>query len=382
MKKIGIVTTSRADYGLYLPIIKKIKSSKSLKLQLYVSGMHLMPEYGHTADFIRKDGFAIESEINLKIKDTPLSIAKAMGEGTKRFAEAFEESQPDILLILGDRFEMHCAAVAAIPFGIPIAHIHGGELTYGAFDEYFRHSLTKLSQVHFAATEQYANRIKQMGENPAKVFVTGAPGIDNILNMTWLSQEDLAKKFKIDFAKPILLTTFHPVTMESENTLSHIENLLNALSEFDECAIVFTHPNMDTNSRIIAGAIKKFVNDHAHAVMVENFGQLGYLSMLNEASVMVGNSSSGIIEAASFKLPVINIGKRQEGRQRGKNVIDVGYAAEDIKAGIKRALSDNFINSLADLVNPYGDGRAAERIAGNLEKMELKKFKVKEFFDQ
>lgn len=379
MRTIGVVTTSRSDYGLYLPILKEIHKHPRLKLLLYVTGMHLSQKYGHTVDLIRKDGFAIAAKVGMLFADSPSDIARAMGKGTAGFAKIFKTKRPDILLVLGDRFEMHAAAVAAVPFGIPIAHIHGGELTFGSFDDYFRHSMTKLSHLHFATTKEYAKRIKQMGEEPWRVAVAGAPGLDNISNLKRLSKEELTKKYRVDFSKPVLLVTFHPVTMDAAHTQKHITGLLTALKTFKGFNIVFTLPNADTQNHIIARNIKLFLRANPSARLVGNFGTRGYLSMMRCAKAMVGNSSSGIIEAASFKLPVVNIGTRQEGRIKPKNVIDCGYAATEIKAALRKALSGNFRCGLTNLKNPYGNGKAAGRIVSFLARVDLAKLQPKRF---
>lgn len=382
MRKIGVVTTGRCDYGLYLPILQKITLNRRLTLSLYVTGMHLCREFGDTVKIIEQDGFSIAAKVDiLSGSDSPFDIAKSMGEATIKFAQVFQKDCPDILLVLGDRFEMHSAAVAAIPFNIPIAHIHGGEITYGAFDEYFRHSLTKLSQIHFASTKEYASRIKQMGEEPKRIFVSGSPAIDTINNTSRYSKEKLKSLFNLSFDKPVFLVTFHPATIEYRKTGEYMDNLLNALAAYENYNIIFTAPNADTNRNIITGHIKSFIKKHANAFYVVNFGSRGYLSIMQYAKLMVGNSSSGIIEAASFKLPVVNIGTRQQGRIRGKNVIDVGYASGEIKKGIKMGLSDKFRRSLNSVKNLYGDGKASDLIVRILATVDLEKIKVKHFFD-
>jgi len=381
MRKIGIVTVGRSDYGLYYPLLKKISSRPDLKLLLYVTGMHLSPEHGNTIEMIQKDSFPITAKVDMLLaSDLPLSIAKSMGIGTMGFAQVFEDHKPDILVVLGDRFEMHAAAIASIPFNIPIAHIHGGELTYGAFDDYFRHSLTKLSHLHFASTQVYADRIKRMGEEPWRVIVSGAPGLDNILGFPRLKKKELEQRYGLDLSKPIILVTFHPVTREYEMTENYIIDLLKALEGFTTFQIIFTCPNADMGNKIIVEHIKQFVQGH-HAFMINNFGQQAYLSVLENVSVMVGNSSSGIIEAASFKLPVVNIGNRQAGRIKAKNVIDVGYSVPDIESGIKKAVSKYFLNSIQDIVNPYGDGKASDCIATTLETIDLERLQIKKFCD-
>jgi len=381
-RKIGIVTVARSDYGVYLPILRKIVAHNNLELLLYVSGAHLVEKFGNTIKAIEEDGFPIAAKIPMISKgDTPFDIARSMGVGTQNFAQVFRDHAPDILVVLGDRYEMHAAAVAAIPYRIPIAHIHGGELTYGAFDDYFRHSLTKFSHLHFASSEIYAHRIKQMGEESWRVTVSGAPGLDDIMHAPRLSKSELATTYGIDLAKPTLLVTFHPVTMEYEYTEKYITNLLNALAHFSEYHVVFTYPNEDAGSAIIIEKIESYARNHPNAYIVKNFGHKGYISMMGHAAAMVGNSSSGIVEAASLKLPVVNIGTREEGRVRNANVIDVGYAVEEIKTGILKALSKSFCSSLQNLVNCYGDGKASERIVAVLAKVTLAELLPKRFHD-
>lgn len=379
---IGAITVGRSDYGLYLPIFKKIISHPDLDLRIYVAGAHFSPKFGNTIDEIEKDRFPITAKIRVNQKgDSPTDIVMAMGEHTVEFGKLFKTERPDILLVLGDRFEMHAAALAAIPFHIPLAHIHGGELTYGAIDDYFRHSLTKLSSLHFVATKIYAKRIMQMGEEPWRVVVSGAPGIDTALRMPRLSKLELERKYGIDFSRPILLITFHPVTMESGKTREYVTNLLAALKDFTKYNIVFTYPNSDAGNEIIINAIEKYALARGNVFVVKNFGHQGHLSMMEHSAAMVGNSSSGIIEAASDNLPVVNIGARQEGRERGKNVIDVGYSISEIQAGIIKALSKSFLSSLKDGINLYGDGKASERIVDVLAKVDIGKLIPKKFND-
>lgn len=382
MRTIGVVTVARSDYGLYVPILKKIQSDPNLKLLLYVSGAHFDPRFGNTIKEIEKDGFSIAAKVPIENKgDGPADTVDAMGRITMGFADVFKKQKPDILLVLGDRFDMHAAAIAAIPFHIPLAHIHGGELTYGAIDEFFRHSLTKISTLHFATTEAYAQRIIQMGEEPRRVIVCGAPGIDSALASVLFSKEELEKKYSVDFSQPIILVTFHPVTMEHERTKEYVTNFLSALDDFKDCNIVFTYPNADMGYEIIINEIESYVGTHKNTCIVKNFGHQGHLSMMKYAAVMAGNSSSGIIEAASFKLPVVNIGIRQEGRVRAKNVIDVDCKQADIEAAIKNAMSEDFRSSLSDLVNPYGDGKASEKIVKTLADVDLQKLQSKRFYD-
>lgn len=382
-RTIGVITVGRSDYGLYVPILKKIITAPDLDLALYVSGAHFSEKFGRTVQEIEKDGFPIAAKVPLELGDSAAEVSFAMGQCTSGFGEVFREQRPDILLVLGDRFEMHAAALAAIPFNIPIAHIHGGELTYGAIDEYFRHSLTKLSSLHFATTEVYAQRIIQMGEEPWRVTVSGAPGIDSALAMPKFSREELTTRYGIDFSQPIILSTFHSVTREVEHTEEYINNFFRALAQFPGYNVVCTYPNADTGNDIIIRKINEYARGHQHLRIVESFGHQGHLSMMQYAVAMVGNSSSGIIEAASFKLPVVNIGTRQDGRIRDKNVLDAGYSTEEIVRAIREASTAEFRDNLKDLKNPYGDGQASERIIRVLKNQPLGADLIrKKFYDK
>ena len=362
MRTIGVVTTARADYGIYLPVLRQIRADPDLGLHLMVTGMHLSPEFGLTVRDIQADGFHIGERIEtLLSSDTPEGVAKSMGLGTLGFAQAYARFRPDLLLVLGDRFEMHAAVVASLPFKIPVAHIHGGESTQGAIDEAMRHSITKMSHLHFVAAESYARRVIQMGEETWRVMVSGAPALDNLRFFSLPSQEELDREYGLDPADPFLLVTFHPVTLEYEETEHHVTELLSALDQVDY-PLVITYPNADTCGRRIIQMIKEFGAGHTKVLLIDNLGTQGYMSMMSHARAMVGNSSSGIIEAASFRLPVVNIGSRQDGRLRAPNVIDVGYSRSEVLAGIQQAVSSHFGSGLAGLTNPHGDGHAAERI--------------------
>lgn len=383
MRTIGVVTVARSDYGVYLPILEQIQASSRLKLHLIVAGMHLSPEFGLTADAISADGFEIGSRVEMLLSsDTPDGISKSIGLGAIGFAQVYAQVQPDILIVLGDRFEMHAAALSALPFKIPVAHIHGGEITQGSIDDALRHSITKLSHLHFVSTAVYARRVIQLGEESWRVSVSGAPALDNLRRIDLFTRHELATRSNLELGEdPFLLVTFHPVTLEYKHTEKHIQELLSALERVN-CKIVFTYPNADTNSRSIIDGIEKFVAKHKRAHAVVNLGTTAYFSLMNQAVMMVGNSSSGIIEAASFELPVVNVGSRQRGRICGKNVIHVGYTRDEILAGIEKAKSPEFRSSLSDLVNPYGDGHAAERIVHRLESVELNdNLLIKRFHD-
>jgi UDP-hydrolysing UDP-N-acetyl-D-glucosamine 2-epimerase len=371
MKTIGVVTVARSDYGIYRPILRRLESDPELRLLLFVAGMHLSPEFGMTVRNIEADGFQIAARVEMLLSsDAPEGVAKSVGLGMIGFAQAYAHRRPDILVVLGDRFEMMAAALAALPFNIPIAHIHGGEVTRGAMDEALRHSITKLSHLHFVATEEYARRVAQLGEEPWRITVSGAPGLDNLEGFVPMSADKLKTRFGLKLDRAPLLVTFHPVTLEYEKTEWHANELLAALEEAD-LPIVFTMPNADTSGRLISERFARFVENHTDAQLVDNLGTEGYFSLMTIASAMVGNSSSGIIEAASFKLPVVNIGTRQEGRTRPANVIDVGYSRAEILSGIRTAVSNEFRQTVRDLANPYGRGEASQRIADRLKTTEL-----------
>jgi UDP-hydrolysing UDP-N-acetyl-D-glucosamine 2-epimerase len=383
MRTVGIVTVARSDYGIYLPLLKRIQADPDLQLHLFVSGMHLSPEFGLTVESIEADGFEIGERVEMLLSsDTPAGITKSVGLGIVGFAQVFTRSCPDLLIVLGDRFEMYAAALAALPFKIPVAHIHGGEVTQGAIDDALRHSMTKLSHLHFVSTDEYAERVIQMGEEPWRVVVSGAPGLDNLYAVKLLGREELATKFALNLGEePFLLATFHPVTLEYEQAERQIAELLAALETLG-APVVFTMPNADTGGRVIARRIEEFVTAHSLAQAVDNLGTEGYFSMMALATAMVGNSSSGIIEASSFELPVVNIGTRQQGRVRGANVIDVGYEREDILQALQCALNPQFRTSLHGIQNPYGSGVASERIVETLRRVRLdNKLIVKRFYD-
>ena len=366
MKRIGVITVGRSDYGIYRPVLQRIHEDPELELMLYVSGSHLSPEFGMTVDEIRTDGFPIVHEIEmLSSSDSPQGIGKSMGAATTGFAQALSSDRPDILMILGDRFEMFGAAVAALPYAIPMAHIHGGESTEGLIDEQIRHALTKMSHIHFATTQTYADRIVQMGEEPWRVTVSGAPSLDQLGTITYLSDDELSQRIGMPLTPAPLLVTVHPVTLEFGDTERHIAEVLDALDR-SRHPVVFTYPNSDTRGRIIIEAIKSYVDDHDNARVAVHLGTQAFFSLMRTAIAMVGNSSSGIIEAASFKLPVVNVGNRQKGRISGHNVVHTSPGTEDILSGICKAVSPSFNEGLNGLVNPYGDGHAAERITSRL----------------
>lgn len=381
-RTIGVVTGARSDYGLYRPILRCLQAAPDLQLAIYVTGMHLSPEFGRTIDDIERDGFLVSERIDvLPSSDSPQAIAKAIGLGVIGFGQVFDRSAPDLLLVLGDRFEMLAAALAALPFNIPMAHIHGGEATQGLIDEALRHSLTKMSHLHFVSTDAYHRRVVQLGEEPWRVSVTGAPGLDNLTDLEVLPRNEIERRIRLSLTTPPLLVAFHPETLGYGAVAAHIEQVLLAIDA--SCLpVVFTYPNADTNGRQIIDAINAYVGSHENARAVASLGTQAYFSLMRHSAALVGNSSSGIIEAASFELAVVNIGSRQQGRVRGPNVIDVECTQQAIEEGIRQATTPAFRQSLSGMKNVYGDGRAAQKIVERLRSVELnRELLVKRFHD-
>lgn len=383
MRRIGVITVARSDYSYYKPILKKIKEDQSLEPNIFASGMHLSPEFGMTVREIEDDGFEVNERIEMNISsDTVEGMAKSMGLGMIGFSQAFSRNRPDIILLLGDRFEMMAAAVSAVPFQIPLAHIHGGEITTGAIDNIFRHSITKMSHLHFAATQEYANRIIQMGEEPWRVVLSGSPSLDNLAEIKPKNRKYLEEKYNLDLSPDYFLITFHPTTLEIENTDFYIQQLLEALGKY-KFPLIFTLSNADTSGRLINSKIHEFcmVNNSAH--LVESFGTDDYYTAMANAKLMIGNSSSGIIEAPSLSVPVVNIGNRQKDRIRAINVIDVGNSADEIWKGIETGLSEAFITSIKNIRNPYHPfPSASQKIIQAIKEVKLdKKLIEKRFYD-
>jgi GDP/UDP-N,N'-diacetylbacillosamine 2-epimerase (hydrolysing) len=382
MRKIAVITGTRAEYGLLYWIIKGIYEDTSLELQLIVTGMHLSHEFGMTVREIEKDGFLISERVEMLLSsDTKEAIATSMGLGMIGFAKAYERLKPDIVLVLGDRFEISSAVTTTVPFRIPVAHIHGGESTEGAMDELFRHAITKMSHIHFPSATKYADRIIQMGEQPELVFCFGAPGLDNVHKLKLLNRQELSLALDLPINKSWGVVTYHPVTHERSSGKMQIEDLLDTLRKFSEIYWVFTLPNADTGGRRIIEEIENYTQNHSErSVLFSSLGQLKYLSLLKNASLMVGNSSSGIIEAPSFELPVINIGNRQKGRVRAANVIDVPLCEKNkVEAAIKKGMSTDFQDSLKGLRNPYGDGNTSDKIVNILSTVSLSDMAEKQF---
>ncbi|NLU08568.1 MAG: UDP-N-acetylglucosamine 2-epimerase (hydrolyzing) [Clostridiales bacterium] len=374
MRKILVVTVTRAEYGLLYWTMKRIVGDNELQLQLIVTGNHLVPEYGYTVEAIRKDGFKIDEEIDMLVNSNKKSgIAKSMGLELIQMAQAFDRLKPDLLLILGDRYETFIAATCAMIMNIPIAHMNGGESTEGAIDEQIRHAITKMAHIHFPGTEYYKKRILKMGEEPWRGFNVGEAGIENIKRLKFMSKQEMEKELSIKFNKKMFLITYHPVTLDVDNIEEQIDNLLKAISRFN-AIYIFTYPNADFGSKIIINKIEKFSKKNDNANIFYNLGQKKYLSLLNYIDVMVGNSSSGIIESPFFKLPVVNVGDRQKGRIKNKNIIDTGYSEMDIYNGIYTALYDEkFKYDLEHMKNIYGDGTTSEQIVYILKSINLNK---------
>ena len=382
-RKICIVTGTRAEYGLLYWLMKEIHNDPDLGLQIVVTGMHLSPDFGLTYRQIEKDGFKIDKKIEMLLSsDTPVGISKSMGLGIIGFSETYFDLKPHIVVLLGDRFEILSAAAAAMIARIPIAHLHGGEITEGAFDEGIRHSITKMSHLHFTATEEYRRRVIQLGEKPARVFNVGGLGIDNIKKLKLLSQSEFEDSIDFKLSQKNLMITFHPVTLEHSTAEEQFQNILDAMYELQDTRLIFTKPNADTESRVITKMIDEYVLTNKHkAVAFVSLGQLRYLSAMQFVDGVVGNSSSGLAEAPTFKIGTINIGDRQRGRIKAKSVIDCEPTKDSILAAIRKLYSREFKAKLEDVKNPYGEGGTAERIKKALKDKELSGILKKRFYD-
>ncbi len=384
-RKICVVTGSRADYGHLYWLLREIKDDIELSLQLIATGAHLSARYGMTYKDIESDGFRIDKKINiLKYSDTDKGMAASLGVACRLFAEALECLQPDILVVLGDRYEIFAAAIAAHILKIPIAHIHGGELSEGAIDDAFRHAITKLSHIHFPATEEYKHRIIQLGENPRYVFNYGAPGLDNLFRLKLLKREQLSTYLGIDFRNPTAIFTYHPVTLERNTIVSQIRDILRQIRTF-ALQVIFTKANADAGGLAINKEIERFCRSAPEKYkLFDNLGQIKYFSCMKYCRLMIGNSSSGIIEAASFKLPVVNIGDRQRGRIAPENVIHA-KTLKDVKKAICLALSEDFKKKIKGIKNPYlkvKGGKVSVKIKDKLKSIPLgDRLRKKRFYD-
>lgn len=368
-RRICIVTATRAEYGLLKPIIEKLSSEKEFDIQVVVTGAHLSPEFGLTYREIEKDGVIINKKIEMLLSsDTAVAISKSMGLALISFAEYFFEIKPDAVLLLGDRYENLSIASAAMNEGIPIIHLYGGETTEGAIDEVIRHSITKMSYIHMVSTQEYCRRIIQMGENPERVFCVGAMGVENAVHASLMKIENLEKELQIELEHPYAIVTFHPVTLEKDSAGIQIKELLKALEEFPELNFIITKANADKGGRIINQLLEEYALINKNVKVYDSLGAIRYLSVMKYSKMVIGNSSSGLIEAPSFHIPTINIGERQKGRIRGKSVIDCLPENGDIIRAMKRALKKEFIEEIAEAENPYGDGNTSDKIIEILKK--------------
>ena len=381
-RKICIITTTRADYGILSSFIKKVYNDKDLKLQLIVSGSHLSNEFGQTYKIIEQD-FKIDKKLYLNLKDdSKLGILNSMSEAINLFGKAFEQLNPDIIVVLGDRYEIFCAVSSALVYRIPVAHIHGGELTFGAYDDAFRHSITKMSHIHFTATKEYKNRVIQLGEQPNRVFNVGALGVENIKKLKLLSKEEFKKSINFKLNKNNIIVTFHPVTLENQTAKKQFGELLKAINTLKDTNIIFTKANSDTNGKIINKLIEQYVSQNNHkAIVFASLGQIRYLSALKYVDMVVGNSSSGIIEAPSFKVATINIGSRQDGRIKANNIIDCLPNKKDILKAFDKAKSKKFLKRLSKTKNLFKKKDTASQIKDTLKNINLKDIIKKSFYD-
>lgn len=384
MKKVCVVTGTRAEYGLLKPVIDKVNKSDDLELQLVVTGMHLSPEFGLTFREIESDGYVITEKVEMLLSsDSNVGITKSMAIALMGFGECFDRLNPDVIVILGDRYEMLMVASAALVAKIPIAHIHGGEVTEGAMDDAIRHSVTKMSRIHFAATEEYCRRIVQLGEDPKYVFHTGSLGVENIRNENLLDKTEFEKSINFTMDENTIMVTYHPVTLEDISSQVQFQKLLTVIENNLKLRVIFTKANSDTDGRIINQMIDDFVKVHAErCVAFTSLGRVRYLSALQFCAAVVGNSSSGIIEAPSFHIPTVNIGKRQQGRICADTVINCGYEVEDIQKALDKAFSKEFIHQLPNMNNPYEKVGTSELIVEKIKEMLLNNQGVKkQFYD-
>lgn len=382
MKRVCVVTGTRAEYGLLRPIIKKIHDSDNLALQLVVTGMHLSTEFGLTYKDIEEDGYPILSKIEMLLSsDTSVGINKSMAVALMGFADFFENNKPDMVVILGDRYEMLMVATAAMIARIPIAHIHGGELTEGLIDEAIRHSITKMSFLHFTATEEYRNRVIQLGEQPERVFNTGALGVENIKTLSLLKRDELENAVGFQLKSNMVLVTYHPVTLDNLSAKQQFNNILVVLDEYKDYFIVFTKANADTDGRIINQMIDEYVSKNGErSVAFTSLGQLRYLSILPFCSFVLGNSSSGLIEVPSFKIPTINIGDRQRGRVCADTVFNCGNSLEDIKHAVDVVISEKWRERVARSNNPYEGENTSKQIVEIIEETLKNDIDLKKIF--
>lgn len=381
-KKICIITGSRAEYGLLKNLILRLKKNKKFKIKLIVTGSHLSEKYGFTLREIKKDSLNIENKINLNFKkDNTIGISNSISLGLNKFVKIFEKLKPDLILVLGDRFEIYTSALAALLCRLPICHIHGGELTEAMLDDAFRHSITKMSHIHFAANQIYKKRIIQLGENPKNVYNVGGLGVDSIKKQKILKKSELEKFLNLNFLKKSILVTFHSETLNRKSTKKNFNELLRALKKIQNTTIIFTMPNHDIDSSIIHSSILKFVKNKRNSFFFKSLGQKVYYSCCKYITCMVGNSSSGLLEMPTFKKFTINIGDRQKGRIKAKSVINCKFNSQEIYKKINFVLKSKNQLKIKNVKNPYGEGGATDKIISILEKVNLKDILNKRFYD-
>jgi GDP/UDP-N,N'-diacetylbacillosamine 2-epimerase (hydrolysing) len=382
MRKICVITGTRAEYGLLRWVMQGIKQDPDLKLQIVATGTHLSSEFGLTYQEIECDGFHIDRKVEMLVSsDTSVGIAKSMGLGLIGFADALCELKPDLIVVLGDRFEIFSAVSTALVAKIPVAHIHGGEITVGAFDDSIRHSITKMSHLHFVAAESYRQRVIQLGESPDRVHLVGGMGVDSIKRLSLLNRQGLEESLKFKLGPKNLLITFHPATLENSTAEMQMRELLAAVSSLKDTHLIFTLPNADTDSRALIKIVESFVSEHSNARAYASLGQLRYLSCMSQVDAVVGNSSSGLIEAPSFRKGTINIGDRQLGRLQARSVINCAPTRESIGEALERLYTDDFQKSLHGVLNPYGEGGASEKVVSILKQSPIDHIIKKVFHD-
>jgi GDP/UDP-N,N'-diacetylbacillosamine 2-epimerase (hydrolysing) len=382
MKRVCVITGSRADYGLLRPLMNKLHNDNGLQLQVVATGAHLSPEFGLTYQAIEEDGYVIDERIEIVLSsDSTVGRSKSMGLAMISFCECYERLKPHMIVVLGDRYEIFAAVSAASVARIPVAHLHGGETTEGAFDEAFRHSITKMSYLHFTSTDSYRNRVIQLGEAPDRVFNVGALGIENIRSMPLLSKAEVEEQLGFRFGHRTIVVTFHPVTLEESTSESQFSNLLQAIEAFEQLSIIFTKANSDTDGRKINAMIDHYVADHiGKAIAFTSMGQTRYLSALQYVDAVVGNSSSGIIEAPSFHVPTINIGDRQKGRIQADSIVNCRANKDEIIDSLNKVLSADFKSSIQNGGNPYEKVNTSERIVTQIKQALQKGIQLKKTF--
>lgn len=384
-KKIAVFTGTRAEYGLLYWLMRDIAADPELELQLLVSGMHLSPEFGSTWHAVEADGFKIDAKVEMLLSsDTPVGIAKSMGLGSIGFADALERLQPDCLILLGDRFEAMAIAQVAMVMRIPMAHLHGGELTEGLIDDSIRHAITKMAHLHFTSTEIYRQRVIQLGEQPSSVFNVGAPAVENIRRLELFSLTKLEADLNFSLGRHPLLVTYHPVTLQKDGGIKALKDLLAALENFvGHHSIVMTYPNADTYGRDLVQLLAEFSNRHPESVLLtKSLGFVRYLSLMKHAGAVIGNSSSGLLEAPTLGIPTVDIGIRQKGRLKPESVIECLEDQAAISNAIYLALSDEYQQKSRNLHNPYGEGQVSRKIINVLKEQDLDKLIFKKFHDQ